>query len=832
MWAAGDFALAPDSTFHLNEVGAGSLSIDAPDLFPASAFHLHFAGEGSLTLGAVNMAPDSAFHLHVAGDGALGVAGGAITAVEVEASGWVLAVTGSWGASAFGDIVADPDGSPRIAVTATAAGFNRSGGQAVAAPSRNRGSIVGTKPLRRPHPNQTALEETDLGGGVRKLRIALSRHIHPGEVVTATFASNWRAGLGAQVGLTVTNNSAKAAPLPSFRWAQPSYMRATGAFRVDLLVSHILAEGLGAVAAVKFVAYDGTNTHEVWVDAPSTSTLYGDNLRCWGATLNPTGLTAGLISVHAEVYPWVGAMRRTGNAHSTDNFAGLSVDALSPLHVAWDPAGTRYPEAHVYIDPAGTTTASAAMVQATLADAKNPAIVPVASRAANWNTALQAIYLANRTIAAANGRSSITRAADNAVITLKAGTHTWTSTAPTTGLQAAECRAILQGDPDDADRRTNCIIQTGPSHQGRIDRWLWRNLSFEMGGTSLPIGLLYIHFDNCTLRGKAGSETATTGLHGSMPAGRSGMSMTRSRWWRYGGGLTGLNRRFGLVRNCEVIRNCDSPCTITTQFIADATVTTNQAGFRSGWSSPPAGSEGANADTFLWGCRATPIANSGFAFGYNGAGTLADHRQAVRNNHVNNVIERSSFADSGIPDTAPMHQCGEGSWEESVDCLVEGCTYIGERFNYGYSDPPGAPAAGDTNRHVGNSIRNCVFDWLPTKHDVFQLDGAQIGSWAVLYGVEYEGNVLAERHPTSSAFDYDFNGLRATVNPSTGVASTWPGFTLDRSLYNGGTNSGGGDYRPAAGSPLLGKAQRAVIDVYRTGEARSGSFAAGAEVPA
>jgi hypothetical protein len=460
--------------------------------------------------------------------------------------------------------------------------------------------------------------------------------------------------------------------------------------------------------------------------------------------------------------------------------------------------------------------------------------VAPASRAANWNTALQAIYLANRGAPAANGRAAITRMADNAILTLKPGTHGWTSTSPTAGLTGAECRAILQGDPDEADPRATCILQTGPTHQGRVERWLWRNLSFEMGGTGLPTSLLYIHFDNCTLRGKPGSETATTGLHGTMPAGRSGMSMTRSRWWRYGGGVTGTTRRFGLVRNCEVVRKCDAPVVISTRFVADATVVTNQGGFMSGWGGAT-GSPGANIDSFLWGCRATPVANSGFAFGYVGTGTISDHQQAIRNNHVNCLIERSTFADNGVQDTGPMHQCGEGAWQEAVDCLLEGGTYVGERFNFGYSDPPGPPNAGDSNRSVGNCLRNCFFEKLPTKHDVFQLDGAQTGSWSVLYGVEYEGNVHGQRHPNGLSFLYEYDGLRTVMNPVAGVDSLWPGFVDDRSTFTLGIDTGGGDYRPAPGSPLAGRGERAVIDTDMVGAARAVPFAAGAfagEAPA
>ncbi len=92
--------------------------------------------------------------------------------------------------------------------------------------------------------------------------------------------------------------------------------------------------------------------------------------------------------------------------------AALASTAEAPFVVGYDPAGTRYSGQWVYVDPVnGTLTPGAAMVATSLAAAK--AVAP-AARARNVSTAVQAVYLANRSLPAANGGSSASRAADGA----------------------------------------------------------------------------------------------------------------------------------------------------------------------------------------------------------------------------------------------------------------------------------------------------------------------------------------------------------------------------------------------------------------------------------
>ena len=72
------------------------------------------------------------------------------------------------------------------------------------------------------------------------------------------------------------------------------------------------------------------------------------------------------------------------------------------------------------------------------------------------------------------------------------------------------------------------------------------------------------------------------------------------------------------------------------------------------------------------------------------------------------------------------------------------------------------------------------------------------------------------------------DGGGAVVNPSASASqgNAWIKFTVDKSAL--GDGAGGGDYRPASGSPLIGVVSVANLDTDRTGVARGATFAAGA----
>jgi len=738
----------------------------------------------------------------------------AIVSAAVEQNGWVLQVNGTWAASTFAGFDLDPNGAPKVVVATTSPGFARSGSTASANAARARTGVVGTKPLRRPFPNHALLDEVDLGGGVRRVRLALSRYVYPGDPVSVAFTAGWRSGQGGGT-IAATNNSTHAVRIPSARWACPQYLIENGAFRIDLLVSNIEAEGRSAAAAVRVVGYDGTNTQEWWL-TESVSDRYADNLKCWGATINPTALTAGVISLHWEVYPWIGAMRTSGSAHVVDAEAGFSRAAGNALHVCWDPAGTRYGGRHVYIDPVnGTTTPASVTIGATHAAAK------AVTRAANNLVAMFALSDQNVAIPAANGYPAIVaRTLEGAVLTFAPGVHTVSYGNLALSAKTVEARMIMRGDPDDPNPRANVIFRTDTgSANFRISRVLFRDLTLELGGTWFSLSWR-AHFDNVILQGRTGDELATTGMTSSVTAGFFRLSFTNCRFWRYGTSPNGGSSMVvGLIRNLEFTRSLGSPVIISSTRIADATVPIGSSG--------TVGGGGAVTDTFLWGTRSFYNDNAGLTLAVaSGAGTVASPERIIRANVINCIFERPANGAGSLGD--PFFNAAGN--REVVDSLVEGCTFVGQRLNWGYNDPTDLV----TNMaSIGNAVRNNFFDRRACKHDIFVQNGNLTAGWANLYGVNEEANVQVDRidWTATDAFSREFEGMRGvyitghTNNPDLTGAFI---FTDDRSRYSQqGNLLGFGNYLPGSTSLLLGRGLRACIDVDVLGTARSAVFDTG-----
>jgi hypothetical protein len=289
------------------------------------------------------------------GGGAGGAAGpppqpaGAVQEAWIEAaypnpndsSGWVLAVRGDWPASTFASFDLDPNGTPRLVVNvANRAGFERSGGAAVATTRTKQ--IVATTPLRRAYPASTqtigfpgaALDETLNADNTRTVRFALAEPVYPGETLTLTALAGWRATLPAET-VSVTNNSTRALLKPWARWAIPQDELVDGSsFTPEIVcVSHTPRHDGSSlhqpVAGVRFVASDGTNTVSAWALETTESTRYGDSLWCHRVAMDLDALTSGRITIHAEVYPWEGAVWTTRDGywedpHITQNYKSVT----------------------------------------------------------------------------------------------------------------------------------------------------------------------------------------------------------------------------------------------------------------------------------------------------------------------------------------------------------------------------------------------------------------------------------------------------------------------------------------------------------------------------
>lgn len=773
----------------------------------------------------------------------------AITAAQVEANGWVLRVTLTGSLGGFASYNLDPSGVPRMTLTSSHAGFVKSGGTAVAGGMvRN---TVATWPVRLPvnpaSPTVKVIDETDLGGGSIRVRLALSETIYATDTgLSLAVLAGWRTGESAASGIAVTNGSTAVAPIPIMRWVLAPYDVAAGSFTLSLLVASHHPVGFDPVAGVKFTATDGTNTKTVWATALSTDNSHGDNLRCHSVTIDPataTALNVGLLRCDAEVYPWLGSMRSTDTAGTRSMTglasAGLSSNAAAPFVIGYDPAGTRYSNMFAFVDPVnGTVTASAAMVAASHAAAK---AIAAASRPKDVTTALQAGYLFSRALAAGNGGSAAVRSVDGYKIRLAAGTHAGIgATSVSTGITTSEIPVLVEGDPDDADPRSNCIIQTATSSNGRIIRMRLRKLRLECGTTPLIGSLTKLFWvDDIEIHGKAGLETNTTQAlsAATSTAGEWGLCATRTKVGHTGYRFGAANLKVGLVRACENSRMVDGLCMVKNRFIP-ASEDTSITGDQNGYSCWTATADAASVEDIIIAfndarglsgsfMRTTPATAAN-------AGTLRDsHRRHVI---LNNLVERIGASQSSLA------SYGEDAHVTASYIIVEGNTVVGDRWNMYYSDPVPTTIA-ETNSQYNEAFcirqANNAFDWQPSKQDNFSdpttvavrgtADGYRpqmIHAWGPHHGAGFEANYDSQRAVgASNGFTRDFDGLRC----ERAATPTLPGYAWDRSVL--GTGAGLGDYTPFAGSPLLGRVVRGNSDRDFAGNARLANGAAGAFEP-
>ncbi|GGD98743.1 hypothetical protein GCM10011529_01040 [Polymorphobacter glacialis] len=775
----------------------------------------------------------------------------AITAAEVEANGWVLRITLTGALGDFGSYVLDPSGAPRVVLTSSHAGFTAAGGAAVAG-TMVRQTPVG-HPVRLPvnplSPLVKVIDETDLGGGVIRCRLALAEWIYATDTgLSLAVMAGWRSGEVTASGIAVANGSTIAAPVPIFRWALAPYEVTAGSFRLSLFVASHHPVGFDPVAGVKFFATDGVNTRTAWQTSLSTDDSYGDNLRCYSAIIDPgaaTALTAGLLRCDAEVYPFLGAMRSTDTAGTRSmsglNLAGYGNAAATPFVIGHDPLGTRYSNQFAFVDAvSGTTTASAAMIGATWAAAK---AVAGASRPRDAQTALQAAKLKLRALPAANGGAAAAQSVDGLRIRFAAGTHVGLGGAAvvTTGITCTEIPVSYEGDPDDPNPRVNCVLQTGVQVNPRIIRARWRNLALEIGGTSFAGSMLaYNFFDNIEMRGKAGSETAINApFLASAVAGNWHLCVTRSRLWRTGWDLNRGNSGVGLLRGSAFSRRAAA-----TTILKNRWIPVGEDGFSSGtgegistWQTST--QIGAVEDFVVaFNDMRSISAGQGLTIYAPPAATVSGTLNPSHRRHavINNVFERITATSDN------MWSYGEGALRTISYLVVEGNTVAGAGYNAFYSDPkPLNPTEADTLYNEAFVIRhaNNAVDRNASKQDDFndpdtataRGGGAHgyrpqmIHAWGPHMGVGMEGHVDCSRSGTWANFRRDFAGIRGVQF----AGPTAPGWTDDRSER--GSNTGQGNYLPVAGSVFAGRVMRGNSDRDWAGNPRRAGGFAGAFEP-
>ena len=106
----------------------------------------------------------------------------------------------------------------------------------------------------------------------------------------------------------VANLSTETSPRPVAAWAMPHRRVVADSIALEVVAFHRDARAGRMVAAVRFLATDGTTTVSQVVSVTTLSTRPGDQqpLPVFACTLNVATLAQGLVTVQAEVYPWIG----------------------------------------------------------------------------------------------------------------------------------------------------------------------------------------------------------------------------------------------------------------------------------------------------------------------------------------------------------------------------------------------------------------------------------------------------------------------------------------------------------------------------------------------
>jgi len=333
-------------------------------------------------------------------------------------------------------------------------------------------------------------------------------------------------------------------------------------------------------------------------------------------------------------------------------------------------------------------------------------------------------------------------------------------------------------------------------------------------------GLIFVN--NCEVRAKAGFETNVFGITGlSVASIDYSIAAVNTRWWKTGCAMGTSQLRFGLIRNCEFSRTAQGVAIVKSRWIGpdDEFVGPLRAVGMWPYTTDLGGMEdNIHAYNDLRRLRTEAV----FLY-YATAATAGTTWASLRRYAMfGNVFE--TFDNIG---TTAFFSIGEGAAITASYNIVEGNTFAGERVNAIYNDPPSAL---DTfnNELLVNRWANNAFEWNATKHDDFLSPNGVIyrpwltGGWAVQNGVMHEGNYASGRHPAGSLFGRRFAGLRALEESST----TSPGYIDDKSQY--GSDVGGGDYTPDAGSPLLGRVLTGNTDRDLFGTERGAFGAAGA----
>lgn len=644
---------------------------------------------------------------------------------SINAEGW----SGEWASGTPPTFT--PDTAPQTIAVA------RQGFTAAGAATSYTESRTFTRRVRRPYPDQATDTPTS---------VALDDYVYSTDAIAG-----------------VTNNSTEASPKPVAAWAMPHRSVVADTIALEVVAFHRDARVGRMVAAVEFIATDGTTTVSQFVSATSLSARPGDAqpLPVFATSLNISTLSPGLITVNAKVYPWIGSAASI--LSSADQTA---LREFSPRYFLKNPALATSPR-YAYVSASGSTSG---VVSTTAATAKA--------------TPFDSVKNAADALQTAGGVDGL----DGSIIRIGAGTFalaSWTS------ARVQKVAAItIERDPDLP--RASCIVSFGaaawtpqltsgltvPSNTGCLR---FRDVAVQRTGTGFINGgsaALEIQWENVSIDNGSFSGswlgTAANYFYGAT------VTNAATSWL---GAVTGKEHR--------IIRGM-------TADLGDAAwenwVTLACALTRPGNATLRDPTKGAITfqNKFL---NPAPTAQWG-------GSTVNPGETIVGFWMMQNLIEltrtgsgpKLALSPDGIQNGNTYH-CGMGY-----------NTYTGQgsagRHNYIYdNNTNGVRRIHRLNFHKGDIVGQ-----LNNKGDIDIQDGTALGQFANHHGVGCQGNwaQFSTNVPFPTLTEAQaYPGRKSNIGTST-TARNDPGFTSYQGVTGAGAGAGGGDYRLTAGAPARG----------------------------
>lgn len=659
---------------------------------------------------------------------------GQISSVRINPDGWTADITfGGFGvAGGQTSYQLDPQGLAGLSFSVRGAGFGESGSGIEAVRE-----VIATRVLREPFPSQGDLQQV-VSGQDLVVRVALSDHVFAGETLTLDAnagAVKLTTGAGAftsatAVDIAAVNKSglspAQAAPVAQF--ATPDRQVVRDVVHVEVVAASMFAQPGDPVAAVRFIVTDQHGGRVEQLVSQQTVSTWGvgdaRDILSYSAAISTAGLRDGdLLTVRAEVLPHVGA------ALSSAPAGGANPVGFTDQIFRLDSSGS-FGRAYAYVDPdaatgAGGVSANAAHAAATAFRTIGEALVAVQS----FN-------------ATQFGRANV----DNAEIRLTEGIHQWVGSPVTAqSVVGRDSWVTITGDP--ATTRDKVVLTgsvDGRNSTALADYIKIENLTIDrtpMGTSTRPI-----------TNGDAGDRLWLHNVAFNGADSRAN-SFLQGQVWVTQSDLDDIGRAFassGTLSNLYKIRGVTADSTVETRINGHVLL----------------GSDTHNVITSFLNSAILPTSSGSF-IGYN---LITDSDNATfidvgRFHEVRGIAIVGNTLTAGGSVQPAVSLSGDSHFHPVSNLIFHGNVVTGARVNVGYND-----VADQNHLKTLFSLEGNVLQQLNTKHDVFSLDGDNIGAWSLLYGVGFNDNTMLNT-PASRNFNLEFDGLGSTV---AGIVRTSP----------------------------------------------------------